>query len=161
MCLPCNTVSSMYMYTPKSKTELKRSVKLCTEAISTEEFRNALDQLFGKNQKPSSPRSLIGDGTVFEVKNFLSRAECVRLIQLSESHGYSLLDQRQSRHSHNQHGRITITSRDMAKQLWERLVAADAFKKIEEGDQIACGVNPNFRLVVVFLLFRLTLEGQI
>ena len=149
MCLPCNTVSTTYTYTPKSKTELKRSVKICTtEAISAEEFRNALEQLFGKNQKPSSlraPRSLIGDGTVFELKNFLSRDECARLIQLSESHGYSLMDQRQSRHSHSQYGRITIASRDLAKQLWERLVAAGAFKKIEEGDQIACGVNPNFR----------------
>ena len=118
--------------------------------MSVTEFRLALESFFAKQKQKkcpirAPPRILLADGTIFEFSNFLSREECNRVIGLAEAVGYTLTEFRETKYNaHRRNGRIRVDSPILARQLWKRLSGVGAFKR--DGDRVACGLNPNFRL---------------
>ena len=120
------------------------------KSLSAAEFRVALESLFAKKKKSSyscPQKTLIADGTIFELADFLSRDECACVIELAEAAGYTLAELRESKYTaHRRNGHIRVDSPVLAQQLWKRLADTGAFKKKQDGGRIACGLNPNFRL---------------
>ena len=93
--------------------------------------------------RQGTKNSLIGNDDVFEIRGFLKREECRRIIHAAEAAGFALTNQRETRYAaRRRNGRIAIDSPDVAAKVWSR---CKSFFPVSVDGARPVGLSPNFR----------------
>ena len=121
-----------------------------SKASGDSSFRCEVESLFYKTKWDDQKRhkcihnNLVQDGSIFEIKNFITKGEAKKLIDMAENAGFAESFQRETREcAHRQNGRLQFNSEALALLLYKRI------------SRHFCVVEPNLKPVALSDNFRL------